>query len=550
MSTEQETALPHRSVSPVIFRGEKDGELRQRGGIHHPWFFTERPDHALLYSGSKWNIPFKPIACRLTSDGSTKVLDLTNLRPTDKDHGQLLELLTEEFRSEGWICRYTGEEREAYSFIEGGDLYDYEGTGSGERWNRLFEIAFDEMGFDAVRVPDRTDGTQGAASIVWVTHRKDLLRPATMGEELAALIHRPKDRDGFIEESIQWPLIERWIEQKHPDLIERIKRLTNVDARFRLDNLDANTLPASVMERHVHQPVWRVLPAGCDIRPGDEVTLSRRHAKPGLATSENETIERLDRVLASDIFWSGTDAIDGVNGFLNGFHYLPKAWVKPGITKWQDYLVALTPEQIQILCDGEMHEIRRHTPALRQIQQAISADFNQEACGYYHGPDHWDRVSQHALATARSMGVNPLIPYLFGLVHDSQREDEGLDPEHGPRAAAWIAEHANDLFHFLPPQDRDLLALACELHSDGETEGPPQVQACWDADRLDLWRVGIEPDPRYLSCEYAKNPHVIADARCLEQGTHGHHCVGNLDDHDEGEHAGETIDDDSGPTAS
>lgn len=545
MSPKQEAALPHRPVSPVIFRGEKDGELRQLGGIHHPWFFTERPDHALLYSGkNNRGIPHKPIAYRLANDGSTKVLDLTNLRPTNKDHIRLLELLTEEFRSEGWVCRYTGEEREAYSFIEGGDLYDYEGTGTGERWNRLFEIAFSEMEFDAVRLPDRTDGTQGAASIVWVTHRKDLLRPATMGEELAALIHRPKDRDGFIEESIQWPLIERWIEQQHPDLIERIQRLTCIDEDNRLDLLQEK-IPARELrkiDRRIHQSVWRALPNGTDIRPGDWVTLSRNYAQQH-QRNDGDTVEQLQRVLASDISWSGTDN--------NEFFYLPQAWVKPGITKWQDYLLALTPEQIQILCDGEMHEIRRHTPALRQIQQAISADFNQEACGYYHGPDHWGRVSQHAVATARSLGINPLIPHLFGMVHDSQREDEGHDPGHGPRAAAWVAEHAHDLFHFLSPQDIDLLALACELHSEGETEGPPQVQACWDADRLDLWRVGIEPNPRYLSCDYSKNPHVIADADRFMKRMPSHSCTGRLDAHEDCDLADEDDDwgEESGPAA-
>jgi len=31
------------------------------------------------------------------------------------------------------------------------------------------------------------------------------------------------------------------------------------------------------------------------------------------------------------------------------------------------------------------------------------------------------------------------------------------------------------------------------------------VGACWDADRFNLWRVGIEPDPRYLSTPAARD---------------------------------------------
>lgn len=38
------------------------------------------------------------------------------------------------------------------------------------------------------------------------------------------------------------------------------------------------------------------------------------------------------------------------------------------------------------------------------------------------------------------------------------------------------------------------------------TQGRPAPQACWDADRLDLWRVGIQPQLRYLSTPYARKP--------------------------------------------
>ncbi|MBT5083254.1 MAG: hypothetical protein HOM62_22025 [Rhodospirillaceae bacterium] len=35
------------------------------------------------------------------------------------------------------------------------------------------------------------------------------------------------------------------------------------------------------------------------------------------------------------------------------------------------------------------------------------------------------------------------------------------------------------------------------------------VQTCWDADRLDLGRAGIVPDPRYLCTDAAKEPRMI-----------------------------------------
>lgn len=41
------------------------------------------------------------------------------------------------------------------------------------------------------------------------------------------------------------------------------------------------------------------------------------------------------------------------------------------------------------------------------------------------------------------------------------------------------------------------------------------VQACWDADRLDLWRVNIKPDTQYLCTSYAMRDVVIEDAYAL-----------------------------------
>ena len=42
--------------------------------------------------------------------------------------------------------------------------------------------------------------------------------------------------------------------------------------------------------------------------------------------------------------------------------------------------------------------------------------------------------------------------------------------------------------------DRFDLLEACRLHTDGHTVGDRTLLACWDADRLDLGRVGITPE--------------------------------------------------------
>ena len=60
-----------------------------------------------------------------------------------------------------------------------------------------------------------------------------------------------------------------------------------------------------------------------------------------------------------------------------------------------------------------------------------------------------------------------------------------------------------------------LLHQACAEHADGLTEADVTIQTCWDADRLDLGRVGTAAAPGRLCTEAAKSPDIIrwADGR-------------------------------------
>ncbi|MEI7686218.1 MAG: hypothetical protein WCL32_14435, partial [Planctomycetota bacterium] len=61
----------------------------------------------------------------------------------------------------------------------------------------------------------------------------------------------------------------------------------------------------------------------------------------------------------------------------------------------------------------------------------------------------------------------------------------------------------------------ELLFEACRLHTDGLTTEEPTLQACWDADRLDLGRVGITPKPNRLCSEEARKLLSWANARAI-----------------------------------
>ena len=127
-----------------------------------------------------------------------------------------------------------------------------------------------------------------------------------------------------------------------------------------------------------------------------------------------------------------------------------------------------------------------------------------------HGASHWARVRQSGLLLAERIGpeVNVRVVELFAFLHDSCRHDDGYDPMHGSRAATSIAELAEDLPE-LSREEGELLGYACTHHSDGLSEAEVTVQVCWDADRLDLGRVGRVPDPGRLCTSAARDKELI-----------------------------------------
>jgi uncharacterized protein len=126
----------------------------------------------------------------------------------------------------------------------------------------------------------------------------------------------------------------------------------------------------------------------------------------------------------------------------------------------------------------------------------------------YHGLDHWVRVLAKGKKLAETTRANLKVVELFAVFHDSRRLNEGYDPEHGVRGAAFAGEMCGEWFE-ASDYEMNLLVQACEQHSNGQTEADITVQTCWDADRLDLGRVGTTPDSRYLCTDAAKASEMI-----------------------------------------
>ena len=73
---------------------------------------------------------------------------------------------------------------------------------------------------------------------------------------------------------------------------------------------------------------------------------------------------------------------------------------------------------------------------------------------------------------------------------------------HGAHHWGRVRHHARALqgrYYDLGEKQLSQLTLAIRHHSGGEVSTDATIQCCWDADRLDIGRVGIRPHPRFLS---------------------------------------------------
>lgn len=128
-----------------------------------------------------------------------------------------------------------------------------------------------------------------------------------------------------------------------------------------------------------------------------------------------------------------------------------------------------------------------------------------------HGPAHWARVRLNGMHIAQASGADWQVVELFAFLHDSQRLNDGTDPEHGARAAEYALSKHGVLFQLLPAQ-LQALTTACRGHTHERFAASVTVQTCWDADRLDLFRVGVLPNRHYLGTPAARDATLMRAA--------------------------------------
>jgi uncharacterized protein len=137
-----------------------------------------------------------------------------------------------------------------------------------------------------------------------------------------------------------------------------------------------------------------------------------------------------------------------------------------------------------------------------------------------HGTRHWLRVLENGrILAAATPGADPALVDLFALLHDSRRLDEAGDPGHGERAAAFVRALAAEGALALGPERVAVLAAACARHETGAVSADPTIGCSWDADRLELARLGRRPIAHLLSTAAALDPGLQAAA--WQRGTTG-----------------------------
>lgn len=141
------------------------------------------------------------------------------------------------------------------------------------------------------------------------------------------------------------------------------------------------------------------------------------------------------------------------------------------------------------------------------ILDEIKENFKLDYLGD-HGIFHWYFVYKNTQLLSQHYQIDSKVFKLFSLLHDSKRENEFEDKEHGKKASKYILELVQRKLIDIQDSDLARLLFACENHtylsSNNELANDIIVQICLDSDKLDLPRVGITPKEKYMLTSYAK----------------------------------------------
>lgn len=177
----------------------------------------------------------------------------------------------------------------------------------------------------------------------------------------------------------------------------------------------------------------------------------------------------------------------------------------------------MNPADVSLRLDLSVPPLQPDHPGCRweETERLITA-MATSAQSAIHGPAHWRSVALAGAMICKHVPEADLLTVLlFAVTHDACRLSDDDDPEHGHRAAAALDALLPGWADELKPWRRSLLEEACKYHADGFTTKDHTIGACWDADRLCLWRGDTEPDPSMMSTVPGRSRELIDWSRDL-----------------------------------
>lgn len=131
-----------------------------------------------------------------------------------------------------------------------------------------------------------------------------------------------------------------------------------------------------------------------------------------------------------------------------------------------------------------------------------------------HGLDHWRNVESFGLLLAKETHADVDVVIWFAYLHDCKKTNDERDEQHGERAAEYARSIRSTFLVELTDSQIALLMEACAKHTTIRRTGNITIDTCFDADRLDLPRVGFtlmtermatESGARYTGSSYVEN---------------------------------------------
>jgi uncharacterized protein len=152
-------------------------------------------------------------------------------------------------------------------------------------------------------------------------------------------------------------------------------------------------------------------------------------------------------------------------------------------------------------------------PPIPDIKDIKQFAVNGWELGDIHGLPHWQKVERNGILLSLierngklcfREGVNIKVVCIFAYLHDKCRLNNNADLKHGERTADMLHTIRDTLLKDLDNEEFSLLEQACKLHTTTHKTGNPTIDTCFDADRLDLKRVGIEPCPDKMATSFGE----------------------------------------------